>query len=107
MNPVELLQAVERYLDAPDAAALPVLTQAATDLADMVGWAPGPIDPEGLLNVRFLTLQESLRERYSARPDASVAGLHDALGALGDAIVRHDLDLTSRHDADDDEAFPE
>ena len=101
MNPGELLQAVERFLAVPDVAAQPTLVQAATDIADMVGWAPGPIDSDGRLTDRLLALLERLRERHAANADDSVAALHDALGNLCDAIARHDLDLAAI-DPDDD-----
>lgn len=105
LNPAKLLQAVERYLDAPDAATPPVLTQAAVDLADMVGWAPGPIDPEGRLVDRLLALLERLREQHTARADNGVAALHDALAALSDAIVRHDQDFAAG-DSDEETVEP-
>jgi hypothetical protein len=103
MSPGELLKAAERFVDAPDAAAVPVLTQAVEDLADMVGWAPGPIDPEGRFAGRLGPLLERLRERHAIQADASVATVHDALASLGDAIARHDRDL----DADDPDADDE
>ncbi len=95
LNPTTLLQAVERYLDTPEPATLPVLTQAAADLADMVGWAPGPIDAEGRLVDRLLTLLGRLREHHTAQAGDGVAALHDALAMLGDAIVRHDQDFAA------------
>jgi hypothetical protein len=100
MTPGKLLQSVERFLDAPEPAAVPVLTQAIVDLADMVGWAPGPIDPNGRFADRLLALLTRLRERHAAEADAGVAAIHDALGTLGDAIVRHDRDF-SADDPDD------
>ena len=103
MNPAELLQAIERFLDAPDAATPPVLTQAAVDLADMVGWAPGPIDPEGRFTDRLLALLAALRAHHDAAPDNGVAALHDALGQLADAVARHDRDLDVARDDDEDD----
>lgn len=101
MGPTELLTAVERYLDAPDAAALPVLIQKASDLADMVGWAPGPIDRDGRVTDQLLALLDRLREHHAAQADTGVAALHDTLASLGDAIARHDRDFTAG-DPDDD-----
>ena len=101
MSLTELLQAVERFLDAPDAAALPVLTQGASDLADMVGWAPGPIDRDGRVTDHLFAVLDRLRERHAAQADTGVAALHDALASLGDAIARHDRDFTAG-DPDDD-----
>lgn len=101
MTPRELLQAIERYLAAPDPAALPVLTQDTLNLADMVGWAEGPIDPEGRFTERLIVLLAALRSYYDTAPDDGVAALHDSLGQLADAVVRHDRDL-DRGDSDDD-----
>lgn len=101
MSLTELLQAVERFLDAPDPKALPALTQSASDLADMVGWAPGPIDREGRVTDHLFAVLDRLRERHAAQADTGIATLHDALASLGDAIARHDRDLTAR-DPDDD-----
>lgn len=101
MNPAELLQAVERFLRVPDVAASQVLTQAAVDLADMVGWAPGPIDPDGQLVDRLLALLERLREHHAAHATDGAVALHDALAALSDAIVRHDQDLAAGEPDDD------
>lgn len=101
MNPGQFLQAVQRYLDAPDPASPPILIQAATDLADMVSWAPGPIDPDGLFIERLQTLQGTLRARHEQLPDSGVAALHDALAELHAAIARHDGDLTAGDPADD------
>lgn len=105
MTPGELLQSVERFLDTSDPAAVPVLTQAVEDLTDMVGWAPGPIDPEGRFAARLFALLTRLRERHAAEADAGVAAVHDALGALGDAIARHDRDLETRREVDEEDEF--
>ena len=101
MSPTELFNAVERFLDAPDPKALPVLTQSASDLADMVGWAPGPIDRDGQLTDRLFVLLGRLRAQHAVQVDNGVAALHDTLASLGDAIARHDRDFTAG-DPDDD-----
>lgn len=101
MSPTELLTAVERFLDAPDPKALPILTQNASDFADMVGWAPGPIDRDGRFTDQLFELLDRLRACHSAQPDTGIAALHDALASLGDAIARHDRDF-STGDANDD-----
>ena len=101
MGPTELLKAVERFLDAPDPKAVPGLTQGASDLADMVGWAPGPIDRDGRVTDQLLGLLDRLRDHHVQNPDLGVAALHDALAALGDSIARHDRDFTTG-DPDDD-----
>ncbi len=102
MNPRELLRAIEHYLAAPDPAALPVLTQDIHNLADMVGWANGPIDPEGRLTEKLAGFLGQLRAQYEAAPNGGVAALHDSLGQLADAIAYHDRDLDAGR-ADDDE----
>ena len=101
MSLTELLQAVERFLDAPDPKSLPALTQSASDLADMVGWASGPIDRDGHVTDRLFAVLDSLREHHAAQPDTGIATLHDAIASLGDAIARHDRDFTAG-DPDDD-----
>lgn len=102
MSPRELLRAIEHYLAAPDPAALPVLIQDIQNLADMVGWAKGPIDPEGRLTETLAGFIGQLRARYEAAPSDGVAALHDSLGQLADAVARHDRDLDAGR-ADDDE----
>ena len=103
MSPTELVQAVERFLAAPDPAALPVLTQDTHNLADMVGWADGPIDPEGRFTERLLVLLARLRAYHEATPDNGAAALHDALGELADTVTRHDRDLATERDDDEDD----
>lgn len=106
MGPAELLQAVSsvlaeggtenRYLD---------LAVAAESLADMVGWAEGPVDAKGRLDERLEFLQQGLRRIYEQNADAAVAALHDALGHLREAVVSHDQDVagkTSGGTEDDD-----
>jgi hypothetical protein len=94
MGPGALLQEVERFADSPDPAAAPALARAAADLADMVGWAAGPIDADGRFAGRLGGLLARLRDAHAAGADPGIAALHDALGALGDAVVRHDRDIT-------------
>lgn len=103
MSPAELVQAVERFLAAPDPAALPVLTQGTHNLADMVGWANGPIDPEGHFTDRLLVLLAALHVHHDAAPSNGVAALHNALGELAETVTRHDRDLAVRRDADDED----
>lgn len=103
MTPRELLHAVEHYLAAPDPAALPVLTQDTLNLADMVGWAEGPIDPEGRYAERLAGFLGALRAQYEAAPNNGIAALHDSLGQLADAIARHDRDLAAEREDDDED----
>lgn len=105
MSPGELLQTLDRYLAAPDPAALPVLVQAVHNLSDMVGWANGPIDPEGRFTDRVLELLTTLRSHHDAAPSDGVAALHDALGQLAETIGRHDRDLAVERDADDEDDY--
>jgi hypothetical protein len=103
MRPGELLQAIERYLAAPDPTSLPGLTQDVHNLADMVGWADGPIDPKGRFTDRLNSLLTALRAQHEATSSGGVAALHDSLAELADAIVRHDQDFVAG-DPDDDTA---
>ena len=79
------------------------LAQKISDLADMVGWADGPIDPKQLLANRFETLMESLRARHARTSEPSIAALHDALAQLYSAIDRHDRDLVAQRDVDEED----
>ena len=78
------------------------LAQKISDLADMVGWADGPIDPEQHLADRIETLMESLRLRYGRTSKPSIAALHDALAELHGKIDCHDRDLSTQRDADEE-----
>ncbi len=81
------------------------LARHAEALADMVSWAAGVIDRDGRLNEHLDALQQSLRQRYEQLPKEELAVLHDALGDVRNAIVRHDRDLEIARE-DDDEEFP-
>ena len=70
--------------------------------ADMVGWATGPIDPQGRLLERLAALQGDLGVRYAQTRDAALAALHDSLTDLGRAIAQHDEDLDPAGDGDDE-----
>lgn len=78
------------------------LAREAGRLADMVGWASGPIDPQGQLLERLATLQEDLSARNAQTGDAGIAMLHDALTLLGRAIARHDEQLDPESAGDDE-----
>ncbi|MCR4301855.1 MAG: hypothetical protein NUV51_09615 [Sulfuricaulis sp.] len=82
-----------------------LLAQKVSDLADMVGWADGPIDPQRQFAERFETLMELLRLRHAQTSEPSVAALHDVLAELHGAIDRHDRDLAVKRDADEDDEF--
>jgi hypothetical protein len=83
------------------------LAREAGRLADMVGWATGPIDPQGQLLERLATLQEDLTVRQAQADHAGIALLQSALTGLGRAIARHDeqLDPGSASDNDQGEDF--
>ncbi|BAV34691.1 hypothetical protein SCL_2414 [Sulfuricaulis limicola] len=78
------------------------LAREAGRLADMVGWASGPIDPQGQLLERLATLQEDLDVRHAQSSDAGIAMLHDALTVLGRAIARHDEQLDPESAGEDE-----
>ncbi len=81
------------------------LAREAAGLADMVGWANGPIDAGGQLLERLATLQDDLRLRHARTEEPSLALLHDALADLGRAIARHDEDLDSSCTHDDEDEY--
>jgi hypothetical protein len=76
------------------------LARQAMAFADMVGWASGPIDPEGALLSRLAALQSDLELRYAQTRSASIAAVHDSLTDLGRAIARHDDDLCGERGGD-------
>lgn len=78
------------------------LAREAGRLADMVGWATGPIDPKGQLLERLAALQADLTVRHAQTRDAGLAMLHDALTVLGRAIARHDEQLDPGSAGDDE-----
>jgi hypothetical protein len=78
------------------------LAREAGRYADMVGWAGGPIDPQGQLLERLAALQEDLTLRQGQNRDAGLAMLQDALTSLGRAIARHDEQLDPGSAAEDE-----
>ncbi len=78
------------------------LAREAERLADMVGWAIGPIDRGGQLLERLAALQDDLRLRHAQTSEPALALLHNALTELGRAIARHDeqLDASSASEGD-------
>lgn len=65
----------------------------ASSLAEMVGWAPGEIDPCGEIRTVLDGLRAAARARFDVERSPDIAALHDAIADLTDAIVRHDRDL--------------
>jgi hypothetical protein len=103
MSLTELLRAVGDVAqrDAP-AAQCETLARESERLADMVGWASGPIDPHGQLLGRLATLQADLTLRQGHTSEASLALLQNALTELGRAIARHDEQLDPSSASEDD-----
>ena len=96
MQPSELLRAISTVAQAGGTPAqCETLAHATARLADMVGWASGPIDAGGRLLERLAALQDDLRLRHAHSGEPSLKLLHDALADLGRAIVRHDEDLAA------------
>ena len=94
MNINELLTASRDALsqtsnDAP----LLSLAVEAERMADMVGWANGPIDPQGRIAAVVDDLKQQARRRFEETRSANAAQLHDALADLINAIASHDDDL--------------
>lgn len=74
----------------------------ASDLAEMVGWAPGIIDTRGEVRAVLERIRSSASQMYAAKGMQEVAIFHDAVAALMDAIAGHDRDLEPSGPGDDD-----
>jgi hypothetical protein len=99
----ELLRAISAVAQTGGTPALyEALGREAERLADMVGWANGPIDPNGQLLERLASLQDDLSVRHAQTQETTLMLLHDALTGLGRAIARHDEDLDGCGDSDVD-----
>lgn len=107
MKLAALLDEVTKAVESSDSTANShvTLAQQISDLADMVGWAAGPIDPEQRLSGRFQLLMEALRVRYQRTNEVSIAALHDALGDFYSAMSRHDRDFNATETDDDSVDF--
>lgn len=104
MNLSELHASISKALaQAPDVAPLQGLTIEAARIADMTGWAIGPIDPRGHIAAAFELLKVQARVRFDESQNPELAQLHDALGDLLIAIASHDDDLIVRGNDDDEE----
>jgi hypothetical protein len=94
MQPSELLRAITAVAQTGGTPSqCEALARETEALADMVGWATGPIDASGQLLERVAALQDDLRLRHAQTSEPTLALLHDALTDLGRAIARHDGDL--------------
>ena len=94
MNVSELHALISQALaQAPGDAPLRGLVVEAERMADMTGWATGPIDPQGQITAAFELLKLQVRRRFEETQSPEVAALHDALGDLINAIASHDDDL--------------
>ncbi|TAM47226.1 MAG: hypothetical protein EPN55_03115 [Gammaproteobacteria bacterium] len=94
MRPLELLRAISSVAQTGGTPAqCETLAREAARLADMVGWANGPIDAGGRLLERLAALQDDLGLRHAQTREPSLRLLHDALSELGRAIARHDEQL--------------
>ncbi len=103
MNLTELLRAISMVAQTGGTAAqCEALGRETQALADMVGWAQGPIDAEGRLLNRLAALQDDLKIRHAQTNEPALALLHDTLTDLGRAIARHDGDLDARSEGGDD-----
>ncbi len=97
MSPGTLLTAVSSLLAAGGPASSYLdLASAAESLADMIGWASGPVDPGGALDDKLALMQQELRTRYAVTADTALATLHDALGGLREAVVTQDHAFTGK-----------
>lgn len=94
MNLNELHAAVSKALaQVSDSTPLRGLAIELERMADMTGWAIGPIDPQGRVAAAFELLKVQARVRFDESQNPEMAQLHDALGDLLRAIARHDDDL--------------
>ena len=104
MNLTELLRAVSAVAEAGGTPAhTEALVRETQALADMVGWATGPIDPQGQWLDRLAALQADLKLRFDQNREPLMALLHDSLTDLGRAIARHDEDLEAGSGADNED----
>ncbi len=65
----------------------------ASCLAEMVGWAPGRIDPRGEVHAALERIRMRARHGFESGGPREIALLHDAIAGLMDAIGLHDRDL--------------
>ena len=103
MTITEFHQAVIAALSVePETEVLQDLADEARHIADQVGWADGIIDKDDRVSDALTGLQARAKTYYEACKHEDVAVLHDAIGDLIVAIIRHDEDLNPSSDGDDD-----
>jgi hypothetical protein len=103
MNLTELLRAIAAVAQTGGTPAqCEALGREVQALADMVGWANGPIDVEGRVLDRLAALQDDLKIRHLQTNETALALLHDTLTDLGRAIARHDGDLDAKNAGEDE-----
>ena len=86
----------------PDKERLQDLSGEAQALSDMIGWADDIIDKDDRVSDALTDLQSRAKRYFDACKLEDVAVLHDAIGNLIIAIIRHDEDLTPSTDGDED-----
>ena len=77
----------------PDRRELERISEMASTLAEMVGWAPDIIDPHGEVCAVLERIRSSARQLYESKRRREVAIFHDSVAGLMDAISGHDRDL--------------
>lgn len=107
MNLTELLRAINTLAqNGGTGQQYEALAVKAENLADMVHWADGVIDPEDHWLTRLATLQDDLQQSYAQTKEPAIAVLNDRLTLLGTAIAQHDIDFKAGHtDEDEGEDF--
>ncbi|HKJ53894.1 MAG TPA: hypothetical protein VKB27_20550 [Gammaproteobacteria bacterium] len=69
------------------------ISDMASNLAEMVGWAPDIIDPRGEVCAVLEGIRSSAGQLYDSKSEWEVAIFHDSVAGLMDAISGHDRDL--------------
>ena len=77
----------------PNRQELERISEMASNLAEMVGWAPDIIDPRGEVCAVLERIRSSARQLYESKRRREVAIFHDSVAGLMDAINGHDRDL--------------
>jgi hypothetical protein len=78
------------------------ISEMASNLAEMVGWAPDIIDPRGEVCAVLERIRSSARQSYESEQRREVAIFHDSVAGLMDAISGHDRDLAPGKPGDEE-----